>query len=304
MGSGGGGGGLGFYQLNLSGTPAPFPTAIPTTQSGLNPPFDKPRVDGLRGTLSITLHKKADGSQVTEYALIGKDDNGQYFNIALKGSSLQDPSAYQGLPFIVSGTVTTKDMMITVNVEQYKIPFPSLQFQILKGTQKIEDIQGQTATIFTTQSGQSYVQLNPSGDPDQSIIGQQGDVIQQEVLIIPDETFGGKPALRIYSSSIIQAGSPGLTITANQPNVMDDTANPNPIPTNYTPLTLTIEKVELVYFVSNPLYQANDPNRSPYIQPAWHFQGHYSNGDEFDIIVQALKQEFLSQKISPYIHGG
>ncbi len=368
MGGGGGGGGLGFYQLNLSGTPVPFPTSEPTSQSGggggggnggtnytvqagdtissiasannisaeelmkangitdpatltigqtlaipgtnssgMNPPFDKSRVDGLRGVLSITLHKKIDGSQTTEYNLVGKDNNGQYFNIILKGSSLQNLSAYQGLPFIVSGTITVNNMMVTVNVEQYQIPFPDLQYQIIKGTQKFGDIAGQTVTVFTNQSGQSYVQLNPNGDPDQSITGQQGDVIEQQVLIIPDETFGGKPALRIYSSSIIASGSSGLAITANQPNIINDTVNPVPIPENYISPALTIEKVELVYFVSNPLYQANDPNanrRSPYIQPAWHFSGHYSNGDEFDIIVQTLKQEFLSPEIAPYIQGG
>jgi hypothetical protein len=86
------------------------------------------------------------------------------------------------------------------------------------------------------------------------------------------------------------------------------TSEPNtPAPETNTPPTLTIEKVELVYFVSNPLYQANDPSagrRSPYIQPAWHFSGHYSNGDSYDILIQALEQEFLSPELAPYIQGG
>jgi hypothetical protein len=85
-------------------------------------------------------------------------------------------------------------------------------------------------------------------------------------------------------------------------------SEPNtPAPETNTPPTLTIEKVELVYFVSNPLYQANDPSagrRSPYIQPAWHFSGHYSNGDADDILIQALKEEYLSPEIVPYNQGG
>ena len=86
------------------------------------------------------------------------------------------------------------------------------------------------------------------------------------------------------------------------------TSEPNtPAPETNSPPTLTIEKVELVYFVSNPLYQVNDPNagrRSPYIQPAWHFSGHYSNGDADDILIQALKEDYLSPEIAPYNQGG
>jgi hypothetical protein len=44
MGGGGGGGGF-FYQLNLSGTPVPFPTPIPTDAT--LPPFDYTVVAGV-----------------------------------------------------------------------------------------------------------------------------------------------------------------------------------------------------------------------------------------------------------------
>jgi len=65
--------------------------------------------------------------------------------------------------------------------------------------------------------------------------------------------------------------------------------------------------VELVYYVSNPYYQVNDPNysqRSPYIQPVWHFHRHYEDGSEFDILIQALKQEFLSPELAPGLSPG
>jgi hypothetical protein len=131
-----------------------------------------------------------------------------------------------------------------------------------------------------------------------------------EALIIPDEKYGGYPTIRVYNSATAISPKNGkpveLTITSDQPLVSNEpqiqnTAEP------HTPPSLTIEKIELVYMVSNPLYQANDPNasrRSPYIQPAWHFSGHYSNGDAYDILIQALKQEFLSPEIAPYIQGG
>jgi len=359
-GGGGGGGGLGFYQLNLSGMPVPFPTAtsIPTLVSGGNyivqagdtlskiaasfgvsvdalsqannisdpgtiyvgqtliiPGTSQQtgqKIEGLRGTLSVTIHKKADGSQTTEYELAGKDNKGQYLYVILTGPLPQNLSAYQGLPIIVSGIATTKDQITTVNVEQLDIPFPDLKFQILKGTQKTIDVQGQPVILFTAEDGNSYVQITPNGDMNNPLIGRQGDQVLLETLAIPDERLGGYPLIRVYGASLAISPKNGqpleLSLTASQPRIIDDTQNPiNPPPTNFTLPDLTIEKVELVYFVSNPLYQANDINaskRSPYIQPAWHFSGHYSNGDEFDILIQALKQEFLSPEIAPYSQGG
>ena len=62
-----------------------------------------------------------------------------------------------------------------------------------------------------------------------------------------------------------------------------------------------------MYYVSNPYYQVNDPNysqRSPYIQPVWHFHGHYEDGGEFDVLIQALKQEFLLPELAPGLSPG
>jgi hypothetical protein len=135
-----------------------------------------------------------------------------------------------------------------------------------------------------------------------SFIGLQGDSIQQEVLIIPDETFGGMPVARVYQGSVIQEGTPEMQVQANQIVVIDDTEIPD-LPGDYTPPDLTIDRVELVYFAKNPFYQVNDPSydeRSPYIQPAWHFQGQYEDGTGFDVLVQALKQEFLLPELESY----
>jgi hypothetical protein len=93
-----------------------------------------------------------------------------------------------------------------------------------------------------------------------------------------------------------------LTITADQIYKYDD-----PIVTTevYVPPTVTIEKVELVYFVTNQRWQVDHLDEDPqYIQPAWRFYGHYSNGDEFEILVQALKEEYLLPELAPYIQGG
>ena len=108
-----------------------------------------------------------------------------------------------------------------------------------------------------------------------------------EALAIPDETVAGYPDIRVFNSAPATSPRNGqpveLTVTSDQPPVSDEPATPATNET-YAPPTITIEKVELVYSVSNPFYQANDPaaaSRSPYLQPAWHFYGHYSNGDTF-----------------------
>ena len=139
-----------------------------------------------------------------------------------------------------------------------------------------------------------------------SFTGYQGDLIQQEVLIIPNETFGGMPVAHLYQSSMIQEGSPEMQIQANQIQVYNDDNNPSLLP-DYIRPNLTIDQVELVYYVSNPYYQVNDPNysqRSPYIQPVWHFHGHYDDGSGFDVLIQALKEEFLLPELVTSISPG
>ncbi|MBV5337491.1 MAG: hypothetical protein J0653_05965, partial [Deltaproteobacteria bacterium] len=159
-------------------------------------------------------------------------------------------------------------------------------------------------TVVTLEDGASYVQLMPDGSPDSSIIGIQGDLIQQEVLIIPDETFGGMPALRIYAGSVSGEGTPELTLSAREPYIYEDSENA--APENYMPPTLSIEKAELVYYMPDPRF-ITTPELvidQRYLQPVWRFHGHYSNGDEFEYLIQALKEEFLLPELAPYTQPG
>jgi LysM repeat protein len=262
------------------------------------------KVEDLRGFLAITIHKKRDGSQTTEYNLVGSYQGDIYFN--LEGSNLDQLNAYSGLPLIVSGTVRMDGPITVIHVERYKIPYPDLKFQIVKGTQEVKEVGHQIATIFTMEDGNSYIELMGNSDQlNNSVLGREGDTIQQEVLIVPDETIDGLPVVRIIQGSTIDSGSGEMQIIGNQPQVIDDSQTPEF--QNHTPPNLTIDEVELVYFVSNPYYQIEDPTakfRSPYIQPAWHFRGHYDNGDEFDMLIQALKQEFLSPELVPGLSPG
>jgi hypothetical protein len=126
-------------------------------------------------------------------------------------------------------------------------------------------------------------------------------MVEQEVLVIPEETFGGMPVAHIYQRRVVQEGAPAMELQANRVPVYNQPEDPSLSP-DYSPPSLTIDQVELVYFVSNPYYQVNDPNysqRSTYVQPVWHFHGRYEDGSEFDVLIQALKQEFLLPELVP-----
>jgi LysM repeat protein len=351
-GSGGGsGGGQGFYKLNLSGTPVPFPLAAPTPGLGddtyvvkegdtlgtiaqnfgvavaelsqannlsdeniiyLGQQLIIPGVQteqtitDLQGLLSIIIQKKTDGTQTTEYDMIVSSENGMYMYYGLEGSGLDQLDAYTGLPIIVSGNAHTENNFTIINVESFTIPYPELQFQIVKGTQEVRNFNGQYASIFTIEGGGSYIELlATSNQVNDTVTGIQGDTIQQEVLIVPNETFYDMPVIRVYQSSIIDAGATPMQITGNRIQVLDDTQTLDFPAEGYTTPTLTIEKVELMYYVTNPHWQVDHLDGGPlYIQPVWRFYGHYDNGGEFEVLVQALKEEYLLPQLAPHIPPG
>jgi hypothetical protein len=258
-------------------------------------------VQDLRGYLTVSIHNKSDGTSSKEYQLEAAQGTGGIRIFTMEGPSLSELDAYNGLPILVTGKIDKTGKLI---VDSYKIPYPDLHFQILNGAEKAEQLGGQTVVVFTAQDGKSYVEFLVTNDipNDQSFAGVQGDLIQQEVLILPDESFGGLPVAHVYQRAIVQANGPELQVQANQMQVFTPNNDPS-APIDFTQPNLTIDQVELVYFVSNPYYQVNDPNydrRSPYIQPAWHFQGHYDDGSVFDVLIQALKQEFLLPELAPY----
>lgn len=257
------------------------------------------KVEDLRGYLSISAHNKSDGTSSKEYHLDVPQDGG--FRVyTMEGSMLGELDAYNGLPVLITGTVDTTGKLI---VDRYKIPYPDLHFQILKGTQKAEQVDGQNVIVFTAEDGTSYVEYLATNTfpDDRSITGNQGDLIEQEVLLIPDEAFGGMPVAHVYQSSIVQDGGPPMEPQASRIPIYNEGNEPG-LPGDLTPANLTIDTVELAYFVSNPYYQVNDPNyslRSTYVQPVWHFHGRYTDGSEFDALIQALKQDFLLPELVP-----
>jgi hypothetical protein len=262
----------------------------------LAPPVYPQTVEGLRGILMVNLYNRPDGSQRTEYALITA--NLDYPYVVLEGSGLDALYGYRNRPVDVWGAQEASEYGIfTVQVERFEIPFPGLDFQILKGTEQTAEVDDQAVLLFTTEDGQTFLELNSDCNspalPESALTADQSAILV-ETLTIPDLTWGGYPTVCMHSKSPAfdsRGQAIELQVAANQPYVMDD-------PAAYVAPTLTIEKVELVYFIKDPRYPVANASSSPaYVQPMWRFYGHYSNGDEFEFLVQALKDEFLSPEI-------
>jgi hypothetical protein len=261
------------------------------------------KIEGVRGLMSITIYKQADGSQRIDYVFV--TNTAPYSYLLLEGEDLEALQNYQNKPVDVWGTMeTTPEGQPILKVERYEIPFPDLQFQILRGTQTPVTLDGQPATLFTAEDSKTYVQFNPGGGVDGSTVGNLDDVILIEALAIPDETFGSYPVVRMFSATtainLTDGKEAELSVSADQIYIVELAAEGE-----YIPPTMSIERIELVYYMPDPRYQVGEliPDQR-YIQPAWLFAGHYSTGEEFFILVQALKQEFLLPEPAPYTQPG
>jgi len=257
-------------------------------------------IDGLQGTITVTIVNQLDGTQRIDYAFHAVDA-GQYFLAKLDGNNLEALQVYNNHPVKIWGAVDRYEKEFgmntpVVNVERYEILYPDQHFQILRGTQHIVTIDDKTITLFTTDDGQTYAQA----DEFSGLIGNEGDQVLIEALVLPDENIAGYPVIQVASASMAvnpKNGEPvQMEVTADQPYIMDETQQPQ-LPAE---ITATIESVELVYFMPDQRYVIPNPNAGPlYIQPAWRFQGHYWDGSEFEILVQALKDEYLLPEIEP-----
>jgi LysM repeat protein len=271
---------------------------IPGSESGPEQPILGQSFDKIRGTLTVTIFNLSDGGQRVEYSLQVIEED-RYLFMRLDGNDLDALQAYNNRPIKVSGTVdrymTDLGMELPVlNVEQFEVLYPDQKFQILKGTQSVIDVQGKSITLFTTEDGQTYAQPETFS----GVIGSEGDLALVEALVLPEEMIAGYPVLQVVNASMAvnpKNGQPvEMEVTADKPYVMEDIEQPQPP----AELFATIDHVELVYFTPNQRYKTLDTSTGPvYIQPVWRFQGHYWDGSEFEILVQALKDEFLLPEI-------
>jgi hypothetical protein len=255
-----------------------------------------------RGILSITIFESPNGDQRPSYGFLTmgpSDEFDTFYYYILEGDGLESLQQYNGRPVDVWGKLGTSDEgIVKIDVERFEIPFPDLQYQIMKGEEKSLEIDGQNVLLFTDEGGTSYVEFAPNchdniGEESVSGTGRIGEALLLESLAVPGLTFGGYPAICVSSS--YPAVNPKtnepmeVTITADQPSILPEqpSAEAGNLP------TLTIEKVELVYYLPNQRYLIAPPDGPVYIQPVWRFYGHYSDGSPFEALIQALDPLYL-----------
>jgi LysM repeat protein len=344
---------MGFYQLNLSDTPIPFPTATPmgegytqaeiasflkhTVKSGdtlsqiaatynvsvddiiqinnlpdtnifvgqmlVIPGVQGPtRLNGEHGTVMVNIFAKPDGRQRASYTFISEKDQASY---QLVGDALEPLQQLNGRPIAVWGSITYDQYgQPSLTVEKFEALYPDLQFQVLSGTQENKDVNDESLVLFTS-GGTTYVQVsNTGGYPDGNYFPGAGE-IYIEGLQVPNETYSGYPTLRVFNIGPAINPATGEKVefphTADTIEVMPD---PYGNADEYVNPDAVIEKVELVYFINNPANQPDIPQGDSYIQPAWHFVGRFSNGNILDVLVQALRQEYLSPDLNDNIPPG
>jgi hypothetical protein len=184
--------------------------------------------------------------------------------------------------------------MAFLDVEKFEALYPDLQFQVLSGTQELQETNTEQIVLFTT-GGTTYVQLVPSGGyPDGNYIDFTGEV-QIEALQVPGETYAGYPAIRVFSMAPTVDPNTGEPVELyRRTDHIEVVPDPYGNADQYNPPNLTIDKVDLVYFLGTSLYPEDYPEaQEHYIQPAWHFHGHDDHGSVLDIFIQALKPEYL-----------
>ncbi len=288
-GGGGGGGGSGLADLNLERAPTPIP--LPTETPNPLPQIGE-RFDGIQGNPYVTIFKNADGStKLTAYMNLKQSTEWPGgLSLNLTGDGLAGIEAYHQLPIKIWGSVTEIDQSVPViTVERYEPVYPGIKAQAWLGTLELATLGEKPVLLFTDQSGTQYI-LNTSLESETKI-PQSGMPYVIEGVIYPNQTFEGYPVL----TDFLMFGAQGLNgLEDYKPQSLTPMTMDGAMARNES-RTITIEQIEVVYYTSDLRYgQSVDPTAPPvYAQPMWRFYGHYDDGDEFEILVQALTDEYL-----------
>lgn len=294
-GSGGGGpsnanivGGI-FAQLKLGEQTAPTPTPTPL------PAEDQPgqHLEGLSGYVYVTIYQNGGNSHTSASLTVDGLNGAPGINYLLEGAqALSGIEQYHSLPIRIWGTVDRYlEGMPVVTLERFEAAYPGLQVQAWLGTYQAVTLEGVSTALFTGQDGTQYVLLYAEDQPVYSdFVAAPGQSIIVEGIAIPNKTYGGYPVIKLIGAGM-GSDLAAYTITGNRPLVVDETPfTEEPASVNGV---VTIESVELAYLaisLNNCLPEhASDPlNAGLYVQPMWVFRGHFEDGRQFEMRVQAL----------------
>ncbi len=294
--------------------PVPTPTAPPggrtgTSGGGYSPPPVLPtpplepgqQVVGLEGQLSATIYESADGEsrtlQVTLAEMGLSAEPG--WEVRLGGPGLASIERYNRLRVRVWGRYVVEGDQPLIEVEHYEKAYPDQRVQAWLGTIEIATVEGREVALFQAREGERYVLASSLRHPDgldwyrQAIGGHQ---VLQEGVVRP-ETCGGYPVIEELSS---RWGGDVDRMTGLEDHQRATGAPVQVVRPEEPPLPgkAFVEQVELVYYavlVADIAY-AGGPPLDPslrVVQPVWRFAGHTEDGATFEVLVQAVRDEYL-----------
>jgi hypothetical protein len=288
FGWGGGGGGQSFLDLNLDGPPVatPTPYPLPTVQAGR-------RLEGVTGVPTVILCQYADGSRRLE-ADIYIEPNQDFpdgLSLRLQGAALEGIEAYHMLPVRIWGALSGKTvgMIIYLDLERFEPVYPGVKMQAWLGRLEAVTLEGKQAARLTTPDGQQYLLNSALQDAYRLEWMPLGETVIVEGALYPDQSFGGLPVLQDQNLTMA-LGIPDVSEYELQfaaPQVIEEIGSAS------LPRQALIDKIELVYHTAGLPGPGEESLGPSYIQPIWRFTGRYPDGSLFEILVQALADEYL-----------
>ena len=292
--------------------PVPTPTGPPGGRTGTSgggyssppvlptPPLEPgQRVEGLEGQLSATLYESADGKsqtlQVTLAEMGLSPEPG--WEVHLGGPGQAGIEQYNRLRVSVWGRYVVGGDQPMIEVERYETAYPDQRVQAWLGTIEIATVEGQEVALFETREGERYILASSLRHPDldwyRQAIGRH-QVLQEGV--VRPEAFGRYLVIEEISS---RWGSDVDGMTGLENYRQEAGASVQVVRPAEPPLLgkAFVEQVELIYYalVTNIAY-AGGPSSDPVlrvVQPVWRFAGHTEDGATFEVLVQAVRDEYL-----------
>ncbi|MEW5956613.1 MAG: LysM peptidoglycan-binding domain-containing protein [Chloroflexota bacterium] len=227
------------------------------------------------------------------------------WSVWLAGPGLAGIEQYNHLHVRLSGRYVIKENRPTLEVKEYEPVYPGERLQTWVGRVMEKFVMhGQEVALFETEAGERYALLDPSQWPEV----ERGRVML--VGVVEPQPFGPFPAIHIIN---VLAGEAVQQVTD-----LKDQA-PAPDPASASPSSrpgldrLLIEQIELVYYAVRPgdvFHPLDLPKDSDLrlVQPVWRFAGHSQDGTAFEVLIQAVADEYveysLPEKFSPGLGDG
>jgi len=295
-GGGGGGGGAGLARVNLSGTPMPTATPWPVSTPVDYSSMVGSRFEGEQGNVDIWNLQKEDGSTYFVYKLNKDTEEGflnSFWQITLEGPATAGLEAYYRMPVKIWGTITSINPqgVPTVQLERYEALYPDQKVRIWFGQEAKAQVDGKNVLLFTADDGTVYVRNDSMQYEIEPVAAEEGLVFYIVGWSLPDQAFGGYPILNVMSIGSVPPDYDFdfvLSETLIPPVMKESDMNLS----GETP-TGIINRAELVYLGEDQLLPEVEEGRVLYAQPFWRFSGYFSEKSYFDIIIQALPDEYL-----------